>query len=101
MDVIEPARDRAVAEEDDAIGDADRDDLGVRCAAERLETRNGGAREDAERAAAVAEIVERALGPVRGVLRPRRIDEIARKILAEIFRDRFVARVIAGVEMRD
>jgi hypothetical protein len=101
VNVIEPARDEAVAEQHDAVGDADRDDFGVRRAAKGLQSRNGRASKDAECAAAVTEIAEKAVRPVGGILRPVRVDEIAREIGAEISRDRFVIRVIAGVEMRD
>ena len=101
VNVIEPARDGAVAEQHDAVRDADRDDFGVRRAAKGLQSRNGRAGKDAERAAAVTEIVEKAVRAVGGVLRPVRVDEIAREIGAQISGDRFVVRVIAGVEMRD
>ena len=101
VNVVKSTRDRAVAEQNDPVGDADRDDFGIRRAAEGLESRNGRAGQDAERSAAVAEIVEGAIGPVGGVLRPVRVDEIASEIGAKIFGDRFVLGVVAGVEMCD
>ena len=57
VNVIESARDRAIAEQHDAVRDSDRDDFGIRRAAKGLQSRNGRAGKDAERAAAVTEIV--------------------------------------------
>ena len=101
VDIIEPARNRAVAEEHDPVGDPNRDDFGVRRAAERLQPGNGRAGEDAERPTAVTEIVKRSIGPVCGVIRLVGVDEIAGETGAKIFGDRFMTGVIAGVEMGD
>ena len=47
MDVVEALRDRAVPEQDDPIGDTNRNDIGVGRAAEWLEPRDGRAGQDA------------------------------------------------------
>ena len=102
VNVVESLRDRAVAEQHDPVGDPNRDDLGVRRAAERLEARHGRAGQNAERAAAVTEIVEgRSLRPIRRIVRLVGVDEIMREIGAQVFGNRFVGRVVAGIEMSD
>ena len=101
VDVVESLRDGAVAEQHDPVGDPNRDDLGVRRAAERLEARHGRAGQNAERAAAVAEIVECSLRPIRRIVRLVGVDEIMREIRAQVFGNRFVGRVVAGIEMSD
>ena len=101
VNVVEPTRDGAVAEQHDPVGDADRDDFGVWRATEGLQSRNCRTGQNAERSAAVTEIVENARRPVGGVLRPVRVNEIASEVGAKIFGDRFVFGVVAGVEMCD
>jgi hypothetical protein len=101
VNVVETARDGAIAEQHHPVGDANRNDFGVRCAAEGLQPRNGRAGQDAERAAAVTEIIENAGRPVGRVSRSVGIHEIASEISAKIFGDRFVGGVVSGVEMCD
>ena len=99
--IVERLRDRAVAEQHDAVGDPDRHDFGKRRAAEQRLSRLAGAGEDAERAGAVPEIGEQSAGLVAGVVGIVVVDEIARDVLAQPLRQRVVLRIVAGIEMRD
>ena len=104
MDVVEALRDGAVVEQHDAVGDADRHHLGIRCTAERLaaiDTRNAGAGENAQCPGSVAEIVDEAAGIVARVVGTVGVDEVLLKRRVEVLRARQMGRVISGIEMRD
>ena len=101
VDVVEGAGDRAVAEQHHPIGDADRDDVEIAGGAERLAI-DVLAGQDAERAGAVAEHrIDRGRRPVRGIVRPVVIDEIAGQALVQESRLGGVIVVVAGIEMGD
>ena len=100
MDIVEGARDGAVVEEHDAVGDAHRHNFGVRRASEWRARANRLAGQDAERAGAMAGIAERAPGHVGGVVRAVLVDEIFLQAPVEKLRRRLMIG-IAGIQMGD
>ena len=99
--VVERLRDRAVAEQHDAVGDPNRHDLGERRSAERRSVWLARSRENAQRAGAVPEIREQSARLVGGVVRRAVVDEIAREIGPQSFRQSVMMRIVAGIEMRN
>jgi len=99
--VIESLGDRTIAEQHDPVGNADRDHLGIRGATEAFACADRRARENAQSAGAVAEIIEWTSGTVARVVGRIRVDEIALFRLAEMDRLGAMVGIETGVEMGD
>ncbi len=101
VNVVERLSDGAVSKQHDAVGYPDRNNFGARGAAESGLTGGRRACQDAERAGAMAEIVQQSVRTVGRVVREIVVDEIALQVGSEEGRPGRVIGIVAGIEMGD